>query len=56
MFKEQSVISLWTVLELACIKVKLQESSIFWFQPVKGLCSGGQQFSSGGGLLPVKTA
>ena len=55
-FKEQSVISLWTVLELACIKVKLQESSIFWFQPVKGLCSGGQQFSSGGGLLPVKTA
>ena len=27
-FKEQSVISLWTILELACIKVKFQESSI----------------------------
>ena len=31
------------------IKVKFQASLTFWFQPVQGLCSCGQQFSSGGG-------
>ena len=50
------VISSCTVLRLVGIKVKFQASPTFWFQPVQGLCSCGQQFSSGGGLLPVKTA
>ena len=51
------MISSWTVLGLVGIKVKFQASSTFWFQPVQGLCSCGQQFSSRrgwGGLLPVK--
>ena len=33
-FKEQAMISLWTVLGLVGIKVKFQASSTFWFQPV----------------------
>ena len=31
-FKEWGVISLWTVLGLVGIKVKLEVSSTFWFQ------------------------
>ena len=31
-FKEWGVISLWTILRLVGIKVKLEVSSTFWFQ------------------------
>ena len=54
-FKEQGVISLWTIFGLVGIKVKFQASSAFWFQPVWDLCSSSQQFSYGGFLLPVET-
>ena len=50
------MISLWPILGLVGIKVKSEVSSTFWFHLVWGLCSCGQQFSSGGGLLPIKTA
>ena len=49
------MISRWTVLRLLGIKVQFQASSTFCVQPVSGLCSCGQQFSSGGGLLPIET-
>ena len=52
MLNEQGVVSMWAVLGLVGFKVKFQASA-FWFQPVQGLCSCGQQFSSGGGLLPI---
>ena len=55
LFKEQGVISSWTILGLVGIKVKFQASSIFWFQPVQHLWSHGQQFLSGRNLFPVKT-
>ena len=42
-------------LRLVGIKVKFCASPIFWSQPVRGLHAYGQKFSSGGGLLPVKT-
>ena len=45
--------SLYVVLGLVGIKVKFPASPIC-FQPVCGLCAYGQQFSSGGGQLPVK--
>ena len=48
-------ISSCTVLGLVGIKMTSQASSTFWFQSVQLLCSYGRQFSSGGGLLPVKT-
>lgn len=48
------MISRWTVLRLLGIKVQFQASSTFCVQPVSGLCSCGQQFSSGG-LLPIET-
>ena len=48
------VISSCTILRLVGIKVKFQTSST-WFQPVQGLCACGQQFSSGGSLLHIKT-
>ena len=54
-FKEQGVISSWTVLGLIGIKVKFQASSTFWFQLAWALCSCGQQFPSRGGLLHTKT-
>ena len=50
-----SMINLCPILKLVGIKVKLQASPTFWFQPVWDLCPYCQQFSSGGGLLPVKT-
>ena len=50
-----SMINLCPILELVGIKVKLPAPSTFLFQPVWGLCPYCQQFSSGGGLLPVKT-
>ena len=54
MLNEQGVVSMWAVLGLVGFKVKFQASA-FWFQPVQGLCSCGQQFSSRGrGLLPFK--
>ena len=49
------VISLHAILELVGIKVKFEASLIFWGQTVWYLCARGQQFSSSGGLLPVKT-
>ena len=49
------VSSLCTVLRLVGIKVKSQASPVFWFQMIWGLSACGQQFSSGGGLPPVKT-
>ena len=48
------MIRLWTVLGLVGIKVKFQASSGFWFQLVEGLCSCGQQFSSGEGSASCK--
>lgn len=51
----ECVISLCTVLGLVGMKVKFRASSTFCFQPVQDLCSCGQQFLSGGGLLPVET-
>ena len=50
------VISFCTIFRCAGIKVNFQASSAFWFQPVWDLYACGQQFSSGGGLIPVKTA
>lgn len=53
-FREQAVVSSWTILGLVGFKLKFHALSASWFQPVSGQCSCGQQCSSRG-LLPVKT-
>ena len=53
-FMEQSVISSWIFLRLVGITVMFQAASTFWFQSVEGLCSCGQQFSSGWGSASCK--